>query len=96
MAAAQKTVDHETIRKWAEARGGRPARVAETAPGKPEGKRGSAGILRIDFGEPDASLEQISWNEFFDTFEKHKLALLYEGDAPGRQHSRFSKFVKRD
>ena len=96
MATARKTVDHEAIREWAEARGGRPARVAETAPDKPEGKPGSAGILRIDFGEPDAALEQISWKELFDTFEKYGLALLHEDDAPGRQRSRFSKFVKRD
>lgn len=96
MATAQKTVDHNAIRKWVEERGGRPARVAATAPGEPDARAGSAGILRIDFGEPDASLEEISWNEFFDTFEKHKLALLYEDDAPGRQTSRFSKFVARD
>ena len=95
MATAQKTVDHDAIRHWVEERGGRPARVADTAPGKSEGRAGSAGILRIDFGEPDPSLEEISWGEFFDTFEKHKLALLYEDDD-GRQKSRFSKFVKRD
>lgn len=96
MATAQKTVDHTAIRKWVEKHGGRPARVAETAPDKPEGKAGSAGILRIDFGEPEASLEPISWEEFFDTFEKHRLALLYEDEPPGRQQSRFSKFVRRD
>ena len=96
MATAQKTVNHTAIRKWVEAHGGRPARVADTAPGKPESKTGSAGILRIDFGEPDESLEEISWEEFFDTFEKHKLALLYEDSIPGRQQSRFSKFVHRD
>jgi hypothetical protein len=96
MATAQKTVDHDTIRTWVEERGGRPARVAATAPGKPDAKAGSAGILRIDFGEPDASLEEISWNEFFETFEKHKLALLYDDDHSGRRESRFSKFVSRD
>jgi hypothetical protein len=96
MATAQKTVDHDAIRTWVEERGGRPARVAATAPGKPEAKAGSAGILRIDFGEPDESLEEISWSEFFDTFEKHKLALLFEDDDSGRQKSRFSKFVARD
>ena len=96
MATAQKTVDHDAIRKWVEKHGGRPARVAATAPGGSHAEPGSAGILRIDFGEPDESLEEISWNEFFDTFEKHKLALLYQDDQPGRQQSRFSKFVTRD
>jgi hypothetical protein len=96
MATAQKTVDHEVIRKWVEDHGGRPARVAETAPGKPEAKAGSGGILRIDFGEPDASLEEISWQEFFSTFEKHKLALLFGDDSHQAAESRFTKFVKRD
>jgi hypothetical protein len=97
MATAQKTIDHAAIRKWVEKHGGRPARVAETAPGKSEGRAGSEGILRIDFGEPDESLEEISWEAFFDTFEKHELALLYEDDEnSGRRKSRFSKFVRRD
>ena len=96
MATAQKTVDHEVIRTWVEERGGRPARVAATAPGKRDAKAGSAGILRIDFGEADESLEEISWNEFFDAFEKHKLALLYADDESGGRESRFSKFIARD
>ncbi|MGC3997616.1 MAG: hypothetical protein QM767_09035 [Anaeromyxobacter sp.] len=37
------TTDHDTIRQWAEARGGQPAQVASTARG------GKAGIIRIDF-----------------------------------------------
>jgi hypothetical protein len=60
MSSAQPTINHDVIRKWVEKRGGRPARVAE-APGK----KGSGGILRIDFAEPDETLEQISWEEFF-------------------------------
>lgn len=89
-ASAKTTTDHDTIRKWVEKRGGHPARVADTAPGKPSGMKGSAGILRIDFAEPDESLERISWEEFFQTFDQHKLAFLHEED------SRFSKFVSRE
>lgn len=96
MATAQKMVDHDEIRRWVEERGGRPSRVAATGPGGADAKAGSAGILRIDFGEPETSLEEISWNEFFDTFEKHKLALLCEDDMSGGKKSRFSKFVTRD
>ena len=92
MSAAQTTIDHDMIRKWVEKRGGRPARVAETAPGKTGGKKGSAGILRIDFAEPDPSLEQISWDEFFRTFEEHKLAFLFQPN----EDSRFLKFVERE
>ena len=82
---AQTTTDHETIRKWAEAREGRPARVKGTGDAK------DAGLLRLDFGEPEENLEAITWEEFFDKFEESELAFLYE-DEP---HNRFSKLVRR-
>ena len=82
---AQTTTDHETIRKWAETRDGRPARVKGT------GDTEDAGLLRLDFGKPEESLEAITWEEFFDKFEESELALLYE-DEPD---SRFSKLVRR-
>ena len=82
---AQTTTDHATIRKWAEARDGRPARVKGTGDAK------DAGLLRLDFGRPEESLEAISWEEFFEKFEESELALLYE-DEPD---NRFSKLVHR-
>jgi hypothetical protein len=95
MSAAEKTTDHKEIRKWIESRGGRPARVTSTAPGHEDDKNGSGGILRVDFQEPDESLEEISWDEFFDIFEEHKLAFLYQEDTSGGRKSRFAKFVRR-
>src|SRR5690606_37880426 len=52
------------------------------------------GILRIDFPgfSGKQTLEQISWEQFFDAFEDNQLAFLYE-DA---KNSRFSKLVSRD
>jgi hypothetical protein len=85
MASASTTTNHDTIRKWAEARGGHPARVKGRGPG---------GILRIDFGEPEESLEEISWDEFFDVFEDRKLAFLYQDESDGGT-SRFNKLVDR-
>ena len=82
---AQTTTDHDTIRKWAEARDGRPARVKGTGDAK------DAGLLRLDFGKPEESIEAISWEEFFEKFEDSELALLYE-DEPD---NRFSKLVRR-
>ena len=82
---AQTTTDHATIRKWAEARDGRPARVKGTGDAK------DAGLLRLDFGKPEESLEAITWDEFFEKFEESELALLYE-DEP---ENRFSKLVHR-
>ena len=82
---AQTTTDHDAIRKWAEARNGRPARVKGT------GDAEDAGLLRLDFGEPEESLEEITWEDFFKTFEESKLAFLYE-DEP---ENRFNKLVRR-
>ncbi len=89
MAQAKRTVDHATIKRWAESRGGRPARVKGT------GKGEDPGILRFDFGEPDEKLEPISWEEFFEKFEENKLAFLYQEEKGGHE-SRFNKFVERD
>ena len=83
----ETTTDHDTIRKWAEARGGRPSRVKGTGGGGSD----DAGLLRLDFGEPEENLEPIGWEEFFDTFEESGLAFVYE-DAPD---SRFGKLVRR-
>ena len=85
MATATTTTDHEEIRRWAEERGGRPARVKDTANG------GDAGILRIDFGDSDEGLEEISWDEWFRTFDQNNLAFLHDDDP----NSRFNKIVSR-
>src|SRR3954453_18403097 len=74
MSRATATTDHNLIRQWAESRKGHPAFVKAT-----EGKRkGSGGLLRIDFDPADDSLDQIGWDEFFETFDKNGLAFLYQ------------------
>lgn len=90
MAEGHTTTNHDTIRKWAEARGGKPARVKGT-----EDREGE-GILRFDFAEPDDKLERISWEEFFQTFDDRSLALLYQDKTSDGKMSRFSKFVRRE
>ncbi|MDF2994717.1 MAG: hypothetical protein K0R27_354 [Xanthobacteraceae bacterium] len=85
MSQGNTTTDHRFIRKWAEARGGRPARVKGT------GKGDDPGILRFDFGEKDESLEEISWDEFFEKFDENDLALLYQDE----KDSRFNKLIHR-
>ncbi len=90
MSQGETTTDHDTIRAWIEERGGRPARVKGTAKGKDGG-----GILRVDFGEPEESLEEISWEEFFDIFEDRELAFLYQDETSQGKTSRFVKFISR-
>ncbi len=93
MASASKTTDHDEIRKWAEARGGKPARVNAS------GHKKGGGILRIDFDEPggddDDNLEELSWEEFFDAFDKNDLAFLHQDKTADGKVSRFNKFVNR-
>jgi hypothetical protein len=87
-AMAETTTDQQTIRRWAEGHGGKPAAVRRTHQG------GDVGIIRIMF--PDApqsehdELDEITWDEFFEEFEKRHLALLYD------EKSMFNKIVGRD
>ena len=95
MAEAKITTKHDQIRKSAEARGGRPAVVRST-----HGERGGTGILRLEFpGAPDAkneSLEEISWEEFFEKFDEADLAFLYQEETAGGEKSNFNKLIGRE
>jgi hypothetical protein len=85
---SEVTTDHKTIRHWAEKHGGKPAAVTSTHEG------GDVGIIRIMFPKAPHSdhskLEEISWDEFFEEFEKRSLALVYDNT------SLFSKLISRD
>jgi hypothetical protein len=85
----KRTSDHEKIQSWVEERDGKPAIVSGT-------KRDTGGVLRIDFGEPGRSLEQISWEEFFTIFDENNLAFLYQDGDTDDKPSHFNKFVLRD
>lgn len=86
--------DHEEIREWTENRGGHPARVSRTGDG---GNGGDPGIIRIDFPgySGEGSLEEISWEEFFDKFEEKQLALVVENQPPEGDKGRFNKLIRR-
>ncbi len=77
------TVDHNEIRKWAEDRGAQPTQ--------------GGGAIRLDFPgwSGERSLEPITWEEFFETFEKSRLAFLYQEETADGERSNFNKFVKR-
>ena len=93
-AESRTTTDHDEIRQWAEERGGLPSCVQGT------GGSEDIGMIRIEFpGKPrarDESLEEISWDEFFDKFEDEGLALVYQEETSGGQRSNFNKLVKRE
>lgn len=86
------TVDHDTIREWAEARGGKPSAVIRTERGN------DPGVIRLDFpGYSGAgSLEEISWDEWFKKFDESGLALAYQDRTSRGQKSNFNKLVSRE
>jgi len=92
MSEAKTTINHKEIQKWVEARGGQPARVKKTSRG------GDQGILRIDYPgfRGEETLEAISWSEWFDTFDDHHLAFVYQDRVRTGAMSRFSKLISRE
>src|SRR5438270_4803103 len=91
-AAARSLTDHDEIRQWAEDRGARPSRVSGT------GVAEDVGMIRLDFpgysgGE---SLEEISWDDWFEKFEESNLAHLVQDRTAGGEQSNFNKLLSRD
>jgi hypothetical protein len=64
----------------------RPARAREGT-----GNGRDAGLLRVDFEPREDRLEPISWDAFFETFERSKLAFLYQDD----RDSHITKLIRR-
>jgi ferritin-like metal-binding protein YciE len=85
------TTDHDEIRRWAEQRKAKPACVRGT------GRKGDTGMIRLDFPGYSGgdSLQEISWDEWFDKFDDQGLALLYQEKTSGGQTSNFNKLIAR-
>jgi hypothetical protein len=88
-AASYTTTDHEVIKAWASARGGRPAKVGRTEDG------GGGGVLRIEFDRSADSLDESDWDDFFAVFDERKLAFVYQEQTSDGSTSRFNKLVSR-
>jgi hypothetical protein len=87
------TTDSDEIVRWAEERGGRPARVRGT------GDDGDVGMIRIEFPDRpqsrDENLEEITWEEWFQVFDESDLALVVQDELDSGEPSRFNKIVAR-
>jgi hypothetical protein len=92
MASAQPVTDHRRIREWAEARNARPACVRGT------GGKNDTGMIRLDFPGFSGSetLQEISWDDWFEAFEENKLALLIQEETADGTRSNFNKLVSRE
>src|SRR4051794_17578966 len=91
MASAHPLTDHENIRRWAEEREAKPACVKGT------GGKGDVGMIRLDLpGFSGAkSLQPISWDEWFRSFDENELALLVQDETARGTQSNFNKLVAR-
>lgn len=89
---SQTTTDHEEIKRWAEERGAKPAHVRDT------GSSNDVGMIRLDFPgySGEDSLEEISWEQWFDKFDRSGLALVYQEETAEGDRSNFNKLVGRD
>lgn len=88
---AKKTANPEKFRTWDMARCRRPATAKGT------GKKGKHGVLRIDFPAYRGvhSLQEITWDEFFEKFDREGLEFLYQEKTATGKPSRFCKLDSR-
>ncbi len=93
MKRSRVTTDHDDIREWAEARGGKPTAVKGTSRGKRD-----VGMIRIDFPgySGEGKLAPISWDKWFEKFDESNLAMIYEEKTAKGQKSNFNKLVARE
>jgi hypothetical protein len=81
------TRDHEVIQKWAEERKAVPA----TVPGTEHGDH--LGVLRLNFpGYGGDNLQEVSWDEWFKTFDDRKLVFLFQENKADGHQSNFFRF----
>jgi len=76
------TADHAEIRRWVEAHGGHPGLVE------------ADGRERLAVAFADGDCRRVSWEEFFERFDRESLAFAYNPDANG-EGVRSAKLVSR-
>jgi hypothetical protein len=86
-----RTQDHDTIRHWAQERKAVPA----TVPGTEHDDH--LGVLRFDFpGYGGDDLEEVPWEEWFDTFDQRNLTFVYQETKKDGHQSNFFRLTNPD
>ncbi len=81
------TRSHDVIRHWAEERGAVPA----TVPGTEHDEH--LGVLRFNFpGYGGDRLQEVSWDQWFKTFDDRQLVFLYQENLKNGNQSNFFRF----
>jgi hypothetical protein len=82
------TTDHDQILCWAEKRGAKPAAAGNVK------REEDAAIIGLSF-PGDRAPQEIGWPEWFQQFEQHKLALLYQEELIHGEVSNFHQLISR-
>ncbi|MBO4143222.1 hypothetical protein J5U46_24005 [Micromonospora tulbaghiae] len=79
------TRDHEVIQRWARARGAKPATIAGTE------REGRPGVLTFNIpGYRESSrIREITWDDWFRTFDLRRLNLIYQEQMRDGRQSNF-------
>jgi hypothetical protein len=83
------TREHDVIRKWAEARQAEPATGEATSSG-PSTVHVNDGGAGVRFNFPGAAaFRAITWEEWFENFDKHHCAFVFDDDSSTPLSSRY-------
>ncbi|MFJ8580436.1 hypothetical protein [Micromonospora sp. NPDC093277] len=79
------TANHDVIRRWARARGAKPATIAGTE------REGRPGVLTFNIpGWRESSrIREITWEDWFRTFDLRRLNLIYQEQLRDGRQSNF-------
>ncbi|NLU77190.1 hypothetical protein HCA58_02030 [Micromonospora sp. HNM0581] len=86
------TTSHDVIRRWARERGAKPATVSGTE------RAGRIGVLTFNMpGYRESSrIREITWDEWFHTFDLRKLNLIYQEQMRDGRQSNFFRTESPD
>ncbi|MFV2099695.1 hypothetical protein [Micromonospora sp. LOL_024] len=86
------TTNHDVIRRWARQRGAKPATVSGTE------RDGRAGVLTFNMpGYRESSrVREITWDEWFHTFDLRRLNLIYQEQLRDGRQSNFFRTESPD
>jgi len=88
---ALMTRDHDVIKQWAERHSAQPATGEATATG-PATVQVNDGGAGIRFNFPSAArFRAITWDEWFENFDRHGLTFVYEEEVADRAYEFYQK-----
>nr|WP_233196804.1 hypothetical protein [Verrucosispora sp. ts21] len=86
------TTNHDVIQRWARERGAKPATISGTE------RDGRAGVLTFNIpGYRESSrIREITWDEWFHTFDLRRLNLIYQEQLRDGRQSNFFRTESPD